>query len=91
MSPVSDMAVKSVDAHVAGNLAWAVERWSNNTEHRNWGAVDERNGNTWNKPETVSQMNLLEHVFPTGKPPRRGAQGAEVEAESRREQLQLPT
>jgi ketosteroid isomerase-like protein len=46
-SPVSDAAIKGVDIHVAGNLAWTFGQWSNNIEHGNWGAVDERNGNTW--------------------------------------------
>jgi uncharacterized protein (TIGR02246 family) len=46
-NPVSDMAIKSVEIHGAGNLAWAFGQFSNNIEHGNWGAVDERVGDTW--------------------------------------------
>jgi ketosteroid isomerase-like protein len=45
--PVSDMAIKSVDLHGAGNMAWEVGQWSSNTGRGNWGALDERNGDTW--------------------------------------------
>src|SRR5262249_19248553 len=43
----SDMVIKSLDLHGAGNMAWAVGQWSNNTGRGNWGAVDQRDGNTW--------------------------------------------
>jgi ketosteroid isomerase-like protein len=46
-APVSDMVIKGADLHGTGNLAWAVGQWSNKTGHGNWGAVDERNGDTW--------------------------------------------
>jgi ketosteroid isomerase-like protein len=46
-NPVSDVAIKSVEIHGAGNLAWAFGQFSNNIEHGNWGAVDERKGDTW--------------------------------------------
>jgi ketosteroid isomerase-like protein len=43
----SDMVIKSLDLHGAGNLAWAVGQWSDNTGRGNWGAVDQRDGDTW--------------------------------------------
>ena len=46
-TPVSDSSIKTVDLHGAGNLAWAVGQWANNTAQGNWGAVDERTDGTW--------------------------------------------
>ena len=46
--PVSDMVIKTVEIHGAGNLVWAFGQFSNNIEHGNWSTVDERNGDTWN-------------------------------------------
>jgi ketosteroid isomerase-like protein len=44
---VSDAVIKGVDVHVAGNLAWTFGQFSDSTNRGNWGALDERNGDTW--------------------------------------------
>ena len=44
---VSGSAIKTTELHVAGDLAWAVGQWRNNTQQGNWGSVDERRGGAW--------------------------------------------
>jgi ketosteroid isomerase-like protein len=64
--PVSDTSIKGVALHVAGNLAWAAGQWSNNTAHGNWGAVDERDGDTWRI--RMLTYNVTPSTVATGTP-----------------------